>query len=271
MPHIISGIPIGPVHTITHAHALTFLVVSMVCAALVLGYAVADLVRKRSALLFYCLAGSVFCNACEPIWDALGGLRFFDGNITAYTMFPDLPVPVHYPWWAAFVYTYFTGLATYVFIRMFQSNVRRRTFWLFMAGQAVMNIVLEGVIITSAYDYHGNQPWRILTDFPLWWVFANYGAVLAAAVIVTAVRRWGTRARLTAIFVIPSSFAAWELWAGWPVYAALNSDLGSVARNIAALMTAGICAVTLWAISDLMLARSAVALKEHPIDVGADH
>jgi hypothetical protein len=264
VPVLPSDLPIGAVGTISHTHAMVFLIASMACAGLVLAYAAYELVRRRSALLFYCLAGSLFCNVTEPFWDALGGLRFYDGNIVAYTMFPDLPVPVHYPWWAAFVYTYFTGVATYVFIRMFSANVRRSTFWWFMVGQAVFNTVLEGFVITGAYDYHGNQPWRFISDFPLWWVFANYGAVLAGAVIVAAVRRWGPRAALIALFVVPSSFAAWELWAGWPVYAALNSDLGSVGRNIAALMTAGICIATLWGIREFMTpAEKVAASQEH--------
>jgi hypothetical protein len=252
MPVLAVGLPIGPVGAITHSEALVFLIVSMAGLVAVIGYAVYDVIRRRSALLIYCLAGSVFCNFAEPFWDALGGLRFKDGNIWAFTMFPDLAVPIHYPWWAAFVYSYFTGVASYIFARVFQAGVKRSTFWYLIIGQAVWNIVLEGLVITDAYDYHGDHPWRYGTDFPLWWVFTNYGVVLAGAVIVVATRRWGTRASAAAALVVPSSFAAWEMWSGWPVFAALNSDLGAIGRNIAALLTACISVGTLWAMREFM-------------------
>lgn len=246
------GIPIGDIGSITDSHAQAFLYVSGGFAVLVAIYALYELAAKRSALLIWCLLGSVFCNFAEPFWDALGGLRFKEGNILAYTMFPDLPQPIHYPVWAAFVYTYFTGVATFVFARMFMADVTRKTFWWFVAGQAFWNIVLEGLVITSAYDYHGYQPWRFLTDFPLWWVFANYGATLAGALIVVAMRKWGNRAQLGLLFIVPSSFAAWEMWAGWPMFAALNSNAGWLWVNVAAFATAGICMVTLWAMYELL-------------------
>ena len=64
-----SGLPIGPVGTMSHSQAVAFLVVSMACTVVVVGYAVYELVRRRSALLIYCLIGSVFCNFTEPFWD----------------------------------------------------------------------------------------------------------------------------------------------------------------------------------------------------------
>lgn len=260
-------LPIGDLGNISHAHALAFLYVSMAFAVAVLAFAVYDLVKRRSALLIYCLLGSVFCNVAEPFWDALGGLRFKEGNIWAYTMFPDLAVPVQYPIWAAFVYTYFTGVATYIFVRMFQADVKRSTYWWFIAGQAFWNIVLEGVVITSAYDYHGYHPWRFLTDFPLWWVFTNYGATLAGALIVVAMRNWGTRGQFAAIVIVPSAFAAWEMWTGWPMFAALNSGVGWLGTNVAAFLTAFISMGTLWAMYRLVNRTAPVGPIGDPVGV----
>jgi hypothetical protein len=76
MVHAISGIPIGPVPTITYNTALTFLIVSAVGAVLVLSYTVYDYFARRSLLLFWCILGSILCNPVEPFWDALSGLRF---------------------------------------------------------------------------------------------------------------------------------------------------------------------------------------------------
>jgi hypothetical protein len=173
-------------------------------------------------------------------------------------MFPDLAVPVQYPWWSAFVYTYFTGVSLYVFYRMFEKRVRISTFWWFVLGFAVFNILLEGVVITSAYDYYGDQPLRWGTDFPLYWVFQNFGEVLGAAILLTLVRRYGRCAMAAALVIAPSSFAAWELWTGWPVFAALNSDLGMGVRTVAAMVTGAIALASLWVLADLMLGTRSV-------------
>jgi hypothetical protein len=265
-----SGLPIGPIPTISHTTALTFFVASAVGVVLVLSYAVYDYFARRSLLLFWCMLGSVFCNPVEPFWDALGALRFHEGNFWAFTMFPDLTPPVHYPWWAAFVYTYFSGVSLYVFFRMFENRVRLSTFWWFMLGQAVFNTLLEGVVITKAYDYYGEQPLRWGTDFPLYWVFTNYGEVLGAAVLLTLVRRYGSRASLAALVIAPSAFGAWELWTGWPVFATLNSDLGMGWRTLAAVVTAVISLSTLRVLADLMLGTKPVDTAEPALsDVGS--
>lgn len=252
MPHSLSDI--GSIPTITPVHAWTFFIVFGAFAGAILIAGLVETIRTRSALPLYCFIGSILCNPVEPIWDALGKLRFHNGNIVAWTQFPDYPIPVNYPWWAMFVYTFFTGVTCYVFFRMFSRGTTWKAFWWCVAGQAVMNVVLEGYIITSAYDYYGEQPWRIGSDFPLWWVFANFGELLGGALLAFAVKRFGRRAYPLAIVLVPASFAGWELWAGWPVYAAINSDVGTLVQNIAAVLTAAIAIGTLYALGRLVIA-----------------
>jgi hypothetical protein len=207
---------------------------------------------RRSPVLALCLIGSVACNLNEPIWDALGKLRFHHGNRIAWTEFGDLAQPVQYPWWAMFVYTGFAGVACYVFYWMFTKR-SWRLFWTLMAGQAVMNIVLEGFVITSGYDYYGHQPWRVGTDFPLWWVAVNYGELLGGALLALAIRRWGARGALAAIPIVPCAFSAWQLWAGWPTYAAINLDIAEGWRDVAAGSSLAIGAVSCWLIGRALI------------------
>jgi hypothetical protein len=54
----------------------------------------------------------------------------------------------------------------------------------------------------------GYQPFRIV-EFPAWWVFTNFGTLLAGALMATAVRHGGTRAGWLAIPVVPASFGAY--------------------------------------------------------------
>lgn len=57
---------------------------------------------------------------------------------------------------------------------------------------------------------------------------------------------------MAAIFIVPAAFGAWELWSGWPIYAALNFDTGSVVKHFAALVSAAVTIATLWAFSRFM-------------------
>lgn len=232
-----------------------FLGIAAATAGLCLIWAIVKMIRGRSAVLLWCMLGSILCNPIEPSWDVLGHL----GSETAFTMFPDLDIPVHYPWWAALVYVEFSGLACYLFYLIFQKKISTRTFWWAMGGQAVMNIVLEGIVISPGYDYYGYHPWRFLTDFPLWWVFTNYGELLGGALLFLAVRRYGERGGLLAIVIVPSSFGAWELWTGWPVFTAINMDVHPVWPNLAALLTAVIAIGSIHVIRKVMLPDGAAA------------
>ena len=84
-----SGDVIGPIPTISAQHAEVFFFVFGAIAVLVVLAAIAESVRRRSPLMLICLVGSVLCNPVEPIWDALGKLRFHHGNYWAWTEFPE--------------------------------------------------------------------------------------------------------------------------------------------------------------------------------------
>jgi hypothetical protein len=254
---MIAGLPfdrdITNIPTISAHRADVFAWAAGISAAVFVLIALAELVIRRSPVLALCVLGSVLCNLNEPIWDALGKLRFHHGNHFAWTEFGDLAQPVQYPWWAIFVYTWFAGAACYVFYRVFQARVSWPVYWGFLAGQAVMNIVLEGFVITSGYDYYGHQPWRVGSDFPLWWVPVNYGELLGGALLALAVRRWGMRGALFAVPIVPCAFSAWQLWAGWPTYALINSDVSAAWRDVAACAGLAIGLVSFWLIGRAML------------------
>jgi hypothetical protein len=239
--------------TLTPAQNSAIMTIAIVAGGACFAWALFELVWRRSPLLLLCLAGSVLSNPIEVFWDVLGHLRHAGGTPEAFTMFADLAVPVRYPVWAFLIYMGFSGVACFVFYRMLEKAPTRRVFIATMIGQAVMNIVLEGYVITFAYDYYGYQPWRFFGDFPAWWVPANYGELLGAAMLLQAVRWYGKSAQWLAIVIVPGSFAAWEMWAGWPMYWALNADLGWLATNVAAFATAGIGIGTIWAIGRFMV------------------
>lgn len=239
--------------TLTASENTAIMGIAITVSALCFGWALIDLVRRRSPLLLLCLIGSLLSNPIEVFWDVLGHLRHHAGTPEAFTMFTDLQVPVRYPVWAFLIYIGFSGVACFAFYRMLEKGPTKGVFIAMMAGQAVMNIVLEGYVITFAYDYYGYQPWRFFGDFPAWWVMANYGELLGAMLLLLAVRRYGPSAHWLAIVIVPGSFAAWEMWAGWPMYWVLNANASWLAINIAAFATAGIGIGTVWMIGRIMV------------------
>lgn len=82
-------------------------------------------------------------------------------------------------------------------------------------------------------------------------MFTNSGEILAAAILVAATARWGRRAALLAIPVVPAAFAGWILWAGWPVFGALNVDVGMPVKNLAFVATAAISIASVVALARL--------------------
>ncbi|GAA0608891.1 hypothetical protein GCM10009547_08620 [Sporichthya brevicatena] len=243
---IVAALPlerdITQIPTISPERAEAFTTGGVIVSALIVLFAFVELARRRSPLLLLCLVGSLGCSLSEPIWDALGGVRFFHGNHTAWTQFPDLAQPIHYPWWTMCTYTAFGGLACYAFYKAFATR-SWRIFVGALIGQAVFNIFLEGFLLTSLYDYYGEQPWRVGTDFPLWWVPVNYGEMLAGFLLFLAIQYWGpAKGGLAAIPLVVCSFSAWELWAGWPTYAAINLDIPGGWRVLAAFTSTTIAA-----------------------------
>ncbi len=235
---------ITQIPSISSERAEAFTTGGAIVAGIIVLWALVELVGRRSPLLLLCLIGSLGCNLCEPIWDVLGGVRFFHGNNTAWTQFPDLAQPIHYPYWTMFVYTAFGGAACFVFYKAFATR-SWRIFVGALIAQASFNIFLEGFLLTSLYDYYGEQPWRIGTDFPLWWVPVNYGEMLAGFLLFLAIQHWGAaKGSLAAIPLVACSFSAWELWAGWPTYAAISLDIHGAWRDLAAITSTAIAAGT---------------------------
>jgi hypothetical protein len=219
------------------------LTICLVTAGLCLLIGLGEIALRRSAVLLACCVGGLGCNIIEPFWDQLGHLWFNAGNETAWTVFEHQNVPVHYPWWAVALYIQFECWAFYL---MFSRGAKARTFWMFCGWQAVCNLLIEIPLIQAdVYQYYGEQPFRI-AQFPIWWVFTNFGEILAAALLYWLVTRYGLRAVPAAFVLVPSAFGAWELWAGWPIYAALNFEASMPVKQLAATAAAAISVISLW-------------------------
>jgi hypothetical protein len=235
--------------------ATTNTVVTWICiltAAACVMAAVGEILLKRSAVLLFCCIGGIFCNAIEPFWDVMGHLHFNRGNTVVFRAFAQVAFPIDYPLWAVLLYIQFGGFQCWVFYLMLKHGASSRTFWTVAAWQVTANGVIEIPLINAkVYQYYGDQPFRLL-GFPLWWVFTNFGELFGAVLLFLLIKRFGSKAAVSAIFIVPAAFGAWELWTGWPVYAALNFDTPSAVKYLAALVSAGVTVATLWAFVEFM-------------------
>ncbi len=114
----------------------------------------------------------------------------------------------------------------------------------------VSNLIIEiPVTALKLYDYYGNQPFQFYSGgFPLWWLFTNLGGVFSGVLLAIAVERFGIRASLLAIPVVPCAFGAWEMWAGWPTFVALTMGAPLFWSYIGAICTIALSLGTAFAI-----------------------
>lgn len=235
--------------------ATTNAVVTWVCIATAVAcvaIALWEIVFRHSAVLLFCCLGGIFCNAIEPFWDVMGHLQFNTGNTVVFQAFAQTAFPINYPLWAVLLYIQFGGFQCWVFYMMLKHGASARSFWAVAGWQVVVNAIIEIPLINAkVYQYYGEQPFRLM-GFPLWWVFTNFGELFGAVVLFLLIKRYGPKASASAILLVPASFGAWELWTGWPIYAALNFDTGTLTKHAAALVSAGVAVLTLWTFARLM-------------------
>jgi hypothetical protein len=231
-------------------NTVMLVVFGTVCGAIVAA-GVWELLRHRTYLLLCCAVGGLLCNVIEPTWDQIGHLWWYLGQPTVWTAYPGAVHPTHYPLWCFIAYILYSGFDAFVFYLVFTRGRSQRTFWLAVGQQWVFACVFEITLINNGiFEYYGEQPGRLF-GFPVYWAFTNSGEILAAAIMVAAIARFGRRGALLAIPVVPAAFAGWILWAGWPVFGALNFDVGMPVKWVALLTCAAISAGSVYAVSRL--------------------
>jgi hypothetical protein len=235
--------------------ATTNVIVTWICVAtavVCVTLALWEIAFRHSAVLLFCCIGGLFCNTVEPFWDVLGHLHFNQGNTVVFRAFAQAAFPIDYPLWAVLLYVQFGGFQCWVFYMMLKYRASKRLFWAVVGWQVVVNALIEIPLINAdVYQYYGDQPFRLL-GFPLWWVFTNFGELLGAVALLLLITRFGAKAAPAAIFLVPAAFGAWELWTGWPVYAALNFDVNTIVKHVAVLVTGAVTLATLWAFARFM-------------------
>lgn len=204
-----------------------------------------NLVVDRDPLLLLCLLGGAVALAFEPIVDVLG-LCYFpeEGSIHAFTVFGRA-----LPLFMVLVYPWYVGGSAYLAYRLFQRGMAMKGVFLFWALEALQDVVVETPgIWMDAYTYYGDQPLDFW-GFPLWWPIVNpLSAMIGGLLVLKTLPLLHGWRRLGVIALVPAGCGFANAACAWPVWLALNSDLGMVPKTAAALVTLSLSLFGVWLI-----------------------
>jgi hypothetical protein len=186
------------------------------------GYALLELVRRRSPLGLVMLLGGAIALFNEPVDDILGLVWHpRPGQNTVL----DTMGPV--PMWGLPTYIIFFGAVPWLLCRELEKlQFTLRAFWIGVGITFVLDLVIELPLLAGQlYTYYpvNNVPLTV-AGFPLYWLMINTtGPVLCAAILFTArdyFRGW--RAPLLVLVPVAAD-AACSIVVGLPVYSALHA------------------------------------------------
>jgi hypothetical protein len=195
-------------------------------------------------LLF--MVGGALCILFEPIVDVLGMCWFPRINQWVGLEVFGRPIPVFM--WP--VYSWFVGGQAFLFWRAFQRGMTRRSLWRWWLILMAVNVALESPgILMNVYTYYGPQPFNPW-GLPLWWLAANATMPIVAAYLVHKLYPDLTGAKvLLIILLVPMADGATNGAISWPVFTALNTQLGFWATYPAAIATFGLAALVVWVLT----------------------
>jgi hypothetical protein len=208
-----------------------------------------DQLHKREPMLLLFLIGGLITCIFEPMIDVLGMCYFpKQGQWTVFTLY-DRPIPLFIP----IVYAFYVGGLGYVSYRLFKRGMTgRQVFWLWGVLFLLTCFVETPGIITKVYTYYGEQPLNIW-GLPLWWSVVNSFMPLAAGAFAFKFRPWLTGWKILGVIaLVPMTDGLGYGGLAWPMFAALNSDLGYAATYPAAIVMTGLVAFALWLICKLV-------------------
>lgn len=250
-PATVPGPPQGVLAPPTTHTIVLWISVALFAAFIV--YALVEWSRSRTPILLLAAVGGLVTALQEPFWGVLGLLNYREGNLMSFVLFNFRGDPL----WSTLLYSLYAGGSAFMFYKLVSAGATRRQFWTGVGLIFASNLAIEiPLTALNLYDYYGNQPFQFYAGgFPLWWLFTNLGGIVSGTLLAKAVQHFGPRAAWLALPLVPSAFGAWEIWAGWPTFFALNIGGNIVATHIGALVTMALSLSTVAAVAYVALPR----------------
>ncbi|MGH9040674.1 MAG: hypothetical protein ACRDZ3_10645 [Acidimicrobiia bacterium] len=199
--------------------------------------------REGSPIALLFLVGGTICIIFEPIVDVLGLVLFPRENQWIGVETFGRPIPMFmYP-----VYSWFVGGQAFLVWYLLRQGMTRQQLFKFWLTVMCVNVVLETPgILMDVYLYYGDQPFNPW-GLPLWWPPVNATMPIVAGYAVWKVMPHLKGWRILAVIpIIPMADGAANGAIAWPVWTALNANLGMAATYPAAVVTFCLAALAVW-------------------------
>lgn len=239
-------IPAHPTTPMPFVPEMIFTVFLGLPVAVMLFFAVRNLLIGKGPLLTYCLIGGGIACLFEPIVDLLG-LAYMrqEATLTTFSsMGRDFPLFIN------FVYIWYVGGLAYLAYRIFSNGITRKAVFQLYFIDVVINIFLESPgVLMGAYEYYGPQPLNFW-GLPLWWVCVNPLMPLTAGALIYRMRPYLPGWRLAMVIAfIPMADGMGNGAAAWPMWTALNLNSSLLVSHLAWLVTLGLALIYVWVLA----------------------
>jgi hypothetical protein len=235
----------------------------LVVAALVLGvYCVALAIRDHDAVPLLALLGGVVALPIEPLWDPVVHFVFpFNTHPIAFTAF-DRPIPLY----LAFIYPAFIGWGSYVGYRLIQRRATvaqlLRVPLVFFIGDVFIEIA---GIKAGVWHYYGGHAWTV-AGWPIYFGVLNGTIPLLGGWLLSVLSpRLPGLSKPALLFAVPTAYAGIYAAAGWPTWAALNSNVPAGVTWVAGATTMLLCALVCRLIATEVGTRKLVVPEAAPL------
>ncbi|MGW6728006.1 hypothetical protein ACWF9G_19070 [Nocardia sp. NPDC055029] len=142
-------------------------------------------------------------------------------------------------------YAMFFSVGGWYFYEQLRAGRGRRAVWATFAIFAVLDLVLEvPFVVWGLFEYYGDQPFTI-AGFPAHWCIMN-GAVpiVSGGLLYLAIERWPFGGNVVLrVAAVPLLAGGLLLLPMAPVATALNAEMQSRVRYVAAVATMAICII----------------------------
>jgi hypothetical protein len=235
--------PIAPTDMLMpHTWENVFLVLVLIPAVGVFGWAVRNWRRTGDVLPFGVFAGGFACALLEPLVDVLGACWYPRGQ--QFQVFELMGRPI--PLFAVVGYAMMFGGFTVVVMEVLKRRGARSLWYVWWSGIAFTAMFEFFAINTGSYTYYGQAPLRLF-GWPTWWGPVNSLVAVAAAVLLLALRPllrgWHV---LLAVPLLTMVDGGVNGAAAWPVYTVYWSDVPPIVSHLAGLVTWALAALGVW-------------------------
>jgi hypothetical protein len=211
--------------------------------------------RRRALLPLALLAGGGTLVLSEPIVDVLGKCWF--PEVQQWSAFNALGRSIPQFLVTSYIW-YVGGLGVYVFVRL-KRGASIREIWLTYLVISLMDFFLEYPVNHMGMQvYYGRQPF-VLLEMPMWFPVVNALMPILSGAAAFALESHLTGAKgLLGVVIPPIAGGAANGGCAWPVWVALNSDVGRGVTCIAALLSLGLACSVIWCVTILVRAVNRV-------------